>query len=511
MRALIADPDPQRSRRVGTACAARGLVVDRATQGAEALERALKHPPDLVVCPDNLAVIDGGRLAHILRGNPRTQGVVFLYLLQDELDAPVGMNLRDRLVVAPWEEKELLEQLDEALEQDSTVPEVRQEREVEGNLAQISLLDLLQLFHLTRKTGTVRLLREGDVPGTVVVQDGEVIDATVPGGESGSIHGAKALFRLMALGEGRFEFLPGNLGTARRIDTPTRTLLLEGARQLDETGRFRQQLPSPELRVRLAKPLDQLPPAAHPLTREVLEAAEGASTVQEIVDRVPFPDYQVLRTLHALLLRGVLEEQALVLPQAAAPEDATEHGLLVAQQVRCIQDWAAAQRPPIAGPVRVPVIFSDDGALQALLDALSEFPGVRSPVAERERPGLVHRVRPLAEILLDDPVSLCLVTLPSDERFRPVWSLVSYGMWGAIEVLSQPLSEASERTEPVRSRLETSGRPLVRLVVGGSSVDTPTEDDDGILGVERSVVGLPDQAGEERRAAVHALFARLIP
>jgi CheY-like chemotaxis protein len=510
VRALIADPDPERARRVGTACTAYGLVVDRATQGAEALERALKHPPDIVICPDSLDVIDGGRLAHILRANPRTQGVVFLYVLQDELDAPVGMNLRDRLLVEPWGEKELLEGLDEALERDNTVPEIRSEHEVEGNLSQISLLDLLQLFHLTRKTGTVRLLREGGVPGTVLVRDGEVIDATAPGGEGSAIHGAKALFRLMGLGEGRFEFLPGDPGNARRIDAPTRALLLEGARQIDEAARFRQQLPSPEFRVRLAKPLEQLPPAAHPLTREVLQAAEGASTVQEIVDRVPFPDYQVLRTLHALLLRGVVEAQASRVPQDSAPEGFSD-GLLTVQQTRSVQEWAAAQRPPIAGPVRVPVVFSDEGALSALLDALSEFPGVRTPVAERDRPGLVHRVRPAAEILLDEPLSLCLVTLPSDERFRPVWSLAAHGMWGAVEVLSIPLSEASGRTEPVRSSLEVRGRPLVRLVVGGGPGDAAPDEDGDVIGVERPVVALPEKAGDERRAAVHALFARLVP
>jgi hypothetical protein len=463
------------------------------------------------VCPDDLAVIDGGRLAQILRANPRTQRVVFLYVVEDELDAPVGMHVRDRIVVAPWDEKELLDQLDEALERDETMPEVRPEHEVEGNLAQISLLDLLQLFHLTRKNGTVRLLREGGVPGTVVVQGGEVIDATVPVGESGSIRGAKALFRLMSLGEGRFEFLPGAAGADRCIDTPTRTLLLEGARQIDEAARFRQQLPSPEVRVRLAKPLDQLPPAAHPLTREVLQAAEETPTVQQIVDRVPFPDYQVLRTLHALLLRGVVEEEASTVPQASAPEALDDRGLLTVKQVRSIQDWAAAQRPPVVGPVKVPVICWDEGALQSFLDALCESPGVRVAVAKRERQGLVHRVRPLAEMVLDEPLSLCLVTLPSGEPYRPAWSVAAHGMWGAVEVLSHPLPEASAATEGVRSYLEASGRPVVRVVVGSGPGDTPTDDDGGVSGKRRPVVSLPDQAGADRRAAVHALFARLVP
>ena len=125
MRALIADPDPERARRIGLACAARGLVVDRATHGAQALERALKHPPEIVICALELGVIDGGRLSDLLRANPRTKGVRFLYLLEDELDAPVGLQLEDRLVLAPWGEQEVLDQLDEALERDAPAPEAR--------------------------------------------------------------------------------------------------------------------------------------------------------------------------------------------------------------------------------------------------------------------------------------------------------------------------------------------------------------------------------------------------
>ena len=66
MRVLIADHDAMRSKTLNEACLARGHVVERATQGAAALELALERVPDAVICPIDLAVIDGERLAGMI-------------------------------------------------------------------------------------------------------------------------------------------------------------------------------------------------------------------------------------------------------------------------------------------------------------------------------------------------------------------------------------------------------------------------------------------------------------
>ena len=70
MRILIADAEGLRAKELAEACMASGHSVERVAHGAAALELALERLPELVICPLDLPIIDGGRLAEILRSNP---------------------------------------------------------------------------------------------------------------------------------------------------------------------------------------------------------------------------------------------------------------------------------------------------------------------------------------------------------------------------------------------------------------------------------------------------------
>ena len=77
---LIADGDAERGRRIAEACAARGLACQLAAHGGSALELALDDVPRVLVSQLDLPLIDGPRLASILRTNPRTRALHVLYL-----------------------------------------------------------------------------------------------------------------------------------------------------------------------------------------------------------------------------------------------------------------------------------------------------------------------------------------------------------------------------------------------------------------------------------------------
>ena len=69
-----------RARRVVSACLAHGFDTHHAETGAAALETALAEAPQLVVVSVELPLIDGPRLAEILRANPRTAEARCLFL-----------------------------------------------------------------------------------------------------------------------------------------------------------------------------------------------------------------------------------------------------------------------------------------------------------------------------------------------------------------------------------------------------------------------------------------------
>src|SRR5262245_20898481 len=162
MRVLIADHDAARSKGLAEACLSRGHVVDRASHGAAALELALERVPEAIVCPIDLAVIDGARLAEILRGNPRTRDASFVFLVNDELDAPLALGSRDATVVSPWCEEDILDDLDAVEERGSRFGDLRADSEIEGKLAQISVVDLLQIFQMNHRSGSLRVSAPGN-------------------------------------------------------------------------------------------------------------------------------------------------------------------------------------------------------------------------------------------------------------------------------------------------------------------------------------------------------------
>ncbi|MGY8738993.1 MAG: response regulator, partial [bacterium] len=94
--------------------------------------------------------------------------------------------------------------------------------------------------------------------------------------------------------------------------------MAEGLRQLDEWNRLAPKFPPFESPVKLAVDRGELPTTVHPLTQEILRLLESAERVSDVVDNCTHPDYQVLRTLHTLAERGIVEfgRARLVPPEA---------------------------------------------------------------------------------------------------------------------------------------------------------------------------------------------------
>jgi CheY-like chemotaxis protein len=521
MRVLLADDDAARGKALAEICAACGHIVDRAPHGAAALELALERVPGIVLCPVDLPIIDGTRLAEILRGNPRTRSASFVFLVEDELDAPVSMDVRDRFVAAPWRDAEVLAQIEAILEREARYPETRPESEVAGRLAQISLGDLLQLFHVNRRSGTLRLVseasasRQGGQKGIIELDAGQIAgaEAGTPGGVR--IVGEKALFRMMAWPDGRFEFAPGAVSPKHRIERTTRVLLLEGMRQLDEWERIRPDLPPLETELRLRISRDKIPGVVHKLWREVLDAVVMNGNLRSVIDCCSSPDYQVLRAIHDLLRRGALAaERPAALPKDQAPE--TRSGdLLTELQLQQIRDWMDTQRTRPGQVLKVPVLPASRTALEQFLEALSACPGFARRRSLPLEASPLDSFGTLGEIRPVDGLALRLVAVSPDEGFAPLWDVVAHGALGTLVVLDPPVEAACEWVAPAAAALGArSGRPLVAVILGSFE---PGGASGGRLasGVEAldaaPALQLRRGTSAERLAALRKIFARLVP
>jgi CheY-like chemotaxis protein len=508
MRVLIADHDALRSKTLNEACLARGHVVERASQGAAALELALERVPDAVICPIDLAVIDGERFAEILRGNPRTRETSFVFLVLDELDAPLAMDSRDASVVSPWAEEDVLDNLDAIVERGARFGEMRSTTEIEGKLSQISVVDLLQIFQMNQKSGTVRI----SVPGlsssaAIVVRDGHVIDASVPRGDGSAVLGEKALYRLIKWNEGRFEFVPGSVPATGRISKPTRVALMEGMRHKDEWDQLVQDLPPLESRLRLVPDPEKIPSDLHPVTREVVGAVEGCRRISAIVDHCSFPDYQVLRCIADLLARGAVEVDK------ADAEDAPRgvgDGLYNRTQVRRLREWIAAQHPRPGPIVKVLIAACDLGRLGRLLEYLRETTDLVVDGRLVREPARLASLCTLGHLALGEGLSLRLISLPIDPIYQPLWDVACHGMLGAIVLPGFDRAVDVEETDAIAQHLARySDRPVLHALIdglGGGNPDSVREH------LQQIGAGEPhDLSRFGDLDSLRELFARLLP
>ncbi|MET0384562.1 MAG: response regulator [Polyangiales bacterium] len=101
-----------------------------------------------------------------------------------------------------------------------------------GTVYGLSLVDMLQMFHLSRRT--IALSLGGQPPGTIFFRNGELIHAAY-----GDIRGTAALRELLRAESGSIATAPLAEPAERTITAPFDHVLIESLRQLDEGHRER--------------------------------------------------------------------------------------------------------------------------------------------------------------------------------------------------------------------------------------------------------------------------------
>jgi CheY-like chemotaxis protein len=441
------------------------MACTRAVHGAEALESALGELPDILVAQLDLPLIDGPTLAAILRVNPRTQGIDLLFLGDRPTDAHRA-DLRGEVIPPPVDPDQVARRVQTMLARRSRdrsdAGEPEEPGGVEGQLSQLPLAELLQLFHVSRKTGVVEVTRSDArgrrATGRVLLSGGDVIHA-----ETAPVQGAKALYRLLGWDRGSFVFRPEPVTAPPQIQTPTRALLREGLRQLAESERLAFDLPPSEAQVTLKIQRAALPNVVHPLTQEVLVVLEHYSRVGDVVDRCTYPDYQVLRTLHTLISRGMVELQREMTP-FEREEAAT---LFSPAQVARLREWLDARRARGGRPrdAKLVVVASDAGATRDFARLLEGLPGVDLDAQLALGALSAADLAPLGRVAVDGEIGIEIVHVPASERFAPLWPVAAYGALGTLVLLSTPVAEAGKRIRRAEEELRKAPRSRAFHVV----------------------------------------------
>ena len=233
-----------------------GHMVDLASDGWEALIRAGRARPDVVISELKLPTTDGWRLAQALRNRPESPDIPFIFLASLRSERQPGPAFRpemDQMLPKPFRLEQLEDAVGTALGRvpprritprgmpavghptrppgpARSEPDPARRTVLSGILEEFGLSSLLIVLELERKSGVV-ILRAPQAVGRIYLRQGRVVRAQIEGSDR---RGQLAVYDLLGWPRGRFEFNVGEVSGEDEIGSSTSFLLLEGARLQDE-------------------------------------------------------------------------------------------------------------------------------------------------------------------------------------------------------------------------------------------------------------------------------------
>jgi DNA-binding response OmpR family regulator len=205
-----------------------GYDVSGVPDARQAVKIIFDSGADLVISEVNLPQTDGLRFCRALRENPASAHLPFFFVAHEE-----GQRLATQCLEAGaddfFKKPPDLEMLSIKIRNILALKSSRGAKQgISGALKDMSFTDIIQSLTTGDKDVEIRLY-SGDKQGLIYIQQGEVIFA-----QAQDVEGQEAFYRMMAWTEGEFEIKTCNALPERNIFESAMSLLMEGARIVDD-------------------------------------------------------------------------------------------------------------------------------------------------------------------------------------------------------------------------------------------------------------------------------------
>jgi CheY-like chemotaxis protein len=421
---LLVEPDVDALGELASDLRARGLTVTLADGAERAYERARGGSHDAVLVSSGLS--DHPALLERLQADKQLADVpVFMLVDHDVRDTLSEVHL-------PRTDAQMIARRLYALPP-RRAPAVLERGDFRGDLRQVSLVDLLQLLSMNRRTGTLTLTSPAGA-GELRLVEGEITD-----GVYRRLEGEKALYRLLGEAEGTFAFATGSPSPLRRIQTSTSMLLMEGLRRLDEVRRRRGALAAEEDALLATEPPEEEDADD---VRRLLEALTAPRTLDEVLDEVPLADLELIELLEKLIKSGRIRR---------IPKGAVRVDLADSEQLSVLAAIVKRfERPGFSGAARI-VIAGPPPRLATLMHSIGRIADAIAP-AEGVPAAPVPYV--LGSLRLGEGVELDVIGLPMLDAYCPVWGLTLPGALVAVRL-------AGDSADALHSLCSVAGVPTL--------------------------------------------------
>jgi DNA-binding response OmpR family regulator len=232
---LIVDDNPHVLKLLRISLEKAGYEVHTAENGDQGLEITQKVKPDLIVSDVMMPETDGIEFCWMVRENSEIPMVPFIFLtsLSDKEMEIRGFRAgADEYLVKPVDRNVLLDKVRTLLNRAKRVKsmddeEAPQMKGFEGNLADLSLAEVVQLLNLNKRSGTLEVI--GEKSGKIIFDSGNITFAQIE-----DIEAEEAINKMVMYREGIFKFEPKVGKYKPNIQGATMNILLEACRLMDE-------------------------------------------------------------------------------------------------------------------------------------------------------------------------------------------------------------------------------------------------------------------------------------
>ncbi|MBI3754854.1 MAG: DUF4388 domain-containing protein [Deltaproteobacteria bacterium] len=470
---LLTFHDKDNMSAIGEYLKQKGFRILAANDGAAVMEIALNEKPSIIIVELDLPVIDGERVFQILRNNPHTANLPFIFIGSEAVDIKGFRRDIDSLLLQPVKGEEILKRINSAFAGKEGLKAQISDKEIEGRLSHISLGDLLQILHLNRKEGVLKVSHE-DEEGLIYIKEGVIYNAAI-----GEMEREKALFRLLTWHDGKFEFSPKLIDIPQKIHRSAGNLLMEGMRQYDEWNKAKEQLPKPDSKMKLKVDISSLPKGLKPIIYEVMFLIDFYPTVKDLVDHCTFPDYEVYQTLAGLVRKGVLENIKDKKGEEKLGADVRK--ILTSSQALKIREKVSNRWKDMEDATfgKIFIVASNDNLVMNLVDSCKELPGFS--VNRQFITSPMYRENPLGDIAtlkLHGGMEIVLFAIPRNVRMKPLWKAFSKNIIGMIIVCDNEDMRDAKQLSSVKDYMLSLRRiPIIYAISARKDIERGQEEE----------------------------------
>ena len=390
----------------------------------------LKDIPDLIIVDLDEISYEEFFLCEILRNNPLSYKIPFIFLTPKDVygdSVPKFLTTTDQFILKPFNLYMTLFSANKTLSslQKSDILSTSDEKTIKGNLAEISLTDLIQIFFMNKKSGLLTITYQSNT-ADIYFNKGSIVFSSV-----GKIEGLKAIFRLIGLKNGNFEFDPNNLSKKINMSINSDELLFQGMHQIDEIENIKESLPPLESVITVNMESDISKLKSSNVLADIIDLCYNKTTIMDVIDNSPFSDIDVYEGLRVLFTNGIIQ----LSNGNENKEDKNLDPLVEKEEFFDLRkyfkriQWAEHENLT----AKLLIISADDNLEKEFIKTIED--GFKSFSAERKFYRIEGKFRDIGSFRISQEAFLSLFSFSPSVELSPLWELISLNRIGTIALI----------------------------------------------------------------------------